>query len=142
MSSPERSTRRRKIILRCDTVRSCLIRSSPTHQTVSYLPIPSHQGFAPYRVDDPWTSAPDDYWLHPCDCAPPAWGMEKPVSLGCWGDFFPHLRVGSQFFQCAKSAASRRVASRRVVSSCTTLSLTLVSPKRVSEDDPNTTSLL
>ena len=38
------------------------------------------EGFAPMVVDDPYTSAPADYWLHPCECAPPAWGMEKPVN--------------------------------------------------------------
>ena len=38
------------------------------------------QGYAPVVVDDPYTSDPADYWLHPCDCAPPAWGMEKPVN--------------------------------------------------------------
>jgi hypothetical protein len=38
------------------------------------------QGYAPVVVDDPYTSDPADYWLHPCECAPPAWGMEKPVN--------------------------------------------------------------
>eukprot|EP00435_Cladocopium_sp_Y103_P000050 s4143_g1.t1 len=38
------------------------------------------EGYAPIVVDDPYTSDPADYWLHPCECAPPAWGMEKPVN--------------------------------------------------------------
>lgn len=38
------------------------------------------EGYAPVVVDDPYTSDPADYWLHPCECAPPAWGMEKPVN--------------------------------------------------------------
>ncbi|CAJ1356277.1 unnamed protein product, partial [Effrenium voratum] len=38
------------------------------------------EGLAPMVVDDPHTTAPADYWLHPCECAPAAWGMEKPVN--------------------------------------------------------------
>eukprot|EP00438_Fugacium_kawagutii_P002576 Skav219264 [mRNA] locus=scaffold1380:65462:76154:- [translate_table: standard] len=38
------------------------------------------KGYAPIVVDDPYTSGPEDYWLHPCECAPPAWGMDKPVN--------------------------------------------------------------
>ncbi|CAK9063338.1 Retinoschisin (Fragment) [Durusdinium trenchii] len=38
------------------------------------------EGFAPMVVDDPYTVEPADYWLHPCECAPAAWGMEKPVN--------------------------------------------------------------
>ena len=31
-------------------------------------------------LDDPGTPVVDDYWLHPCQCIPPAWGQEEPVT--------------------------------------------------------------
>ncbi|CAE7940472.1 unnamed protein product [Symbiodinium sp. KB8] len=30
-------------------------------------------------LDDPGTAQPADFWLHPCDCAPDAWGADLPV---------------------------------------------------------------
>lgn len=38
------------------------------------------EGYPPMVVDDPHSSEPADYWLHPCECAPTAWGMDKPVN--------------------------------------------------------------
>ena len=29
--------------------------------------------------DDPSTSQPNDFWLHPCDCLPQQWGTEWPA---------------------------------------------------------------
>ncbi|CAE8614700.1 unnamed protein product [Polarella glacialis] len=31
-------------------------------------------------VDDPNTVPAEDFWLHPCDCVPPAWGAGAPMS--------------------------------------------------------------
>ncbi|CAE7217216.1 ACBP2 [Symbiodinium sp. CCMP2592] len=30
-------------------------------------------------LDNPDTSGPEDYWLHPCDCAPKVWGDAPPM---------------------------------------------------------------
>ncbi|CAE7238357.1 unnamed protein product, partial [Symbiodinium sp. CCMP2456] len=42
-------------------------------------------------LDDPSTPEPADYWLHPCDCAPSAWGPELPVDP----QMFQHLPAAS-----------------------------------------------
>ena len=42
-------------------------------------------------LDDPSTAAAADFWLHPCDCAPPAWGTGLPVNP----DSFEHVPVDS-----------------------------------------------
>ncbi|CAE7235554.1 ACBP2, partial [Symbiodinium pilosum] len=34
----------------------------------------------PLIFDDPTTPQPDDYWLHPCDCIPPEWGLGWPAN--------------------------------------------------------------
>ena len=31
-------------------------------------------------LDDPTTDVVDDHWLHPCECAPPLWGQNLPVT--------------------------------------------------------------
>lgn len=38
------------------------------------------EGLPPLILDDPGTPEPSDYWLHPCDCAPPAWSTGAPVN--------------------------------------------------------------
>ncbi|CAJ1361638.1 unnamed protein product, partial [Effrenium voratum] len=38
------------------------------------------EGVPPMLVDDPFTSHMYDFHLHPCECAPEAWGMNKPVN--------------------------------------------------------------
>ncbi|CAE7331786.1 ACBP2, partial [Symbiodinium necroappetens] len=34
----------------------------------------------PLVFDDPTTLQPDDFWLHPCDCVPPGWGLGFPAN--------------------------------------------------------------
>ena len=34
----------------------------------------------PLVFDDPTTLQPDHYWLHPCDCVPPGWGLGFPAN--------------------------------------------------------------
>ena len=63
-----------------------------------------------------------DYWLHPCECAPPAWGMEKPVNPesfesvpGKSGNQFtpaPFELVAGQFVCPAKELLGQRRALR------------------------------
>lgn len=38
------------------------------------------EGLPSLVLDDPSTSDAADFWLHPCDCAPPAWGTDLPVN--------------------------------------------------------------
>ena len=74
-------------------------------------------------VDDPYTSDPADYWLHPCECAPPAWGMEKPVNPesfesvpGKSGNQFtpaPFELVAGQFVCPAKELLDNGVKQKR-----------------------------
>ena len=40
-------------------------------------------------LDDPSTLLADDFWLHPCDCIPPRWGSDSPVS-GVLTFFYKH----------------------------------------------------
>ncbi|CAE7204499.1 unnamed protein product [Symbiodinium sp. KB8] len=42
-------------------------------------------------LDDPGTTQLADYWLHPCDCAPDAWGPELPVDP----QMYEHLPANS-----------------------------------------------
>ena len=37
------------------------------------------EALQPLVFDDPSTSQPDDFWLHPCDCLPQQWGTEWPA---------------------------------------------------------------
>ena len=51
----------------------------------------------PLVFDDPSTAQPDDFWLHPCDCLPFAWGNAWPADAlslenippGSNGSFIP-----------------------------------------------------
>jgi len=49
------------------------------------------EGLPSLVLDDPSTAAAADFWLHPCDCAPPAWGTGLPVNP----DSFEHVPVDS-----------------------------------------------
>ena len=40
----------------------------------------------PMVVDDPSTKEVSDYWLHPCECAPHAWGPNAPLSPAAFED--------------------------------------------------------
>ena len=40
---------------------------------------PFQEALQPLVFDDPSTSQPDDFWLHPCDCLPQQWGTEWPA---------------------------------------------------------------
>ena len=44
------------------------------------IPEVEEEQLQPLVFDDPTTLQPDDYWLHPCDCVPPEWGMGYPVN--------------------------------------------------------------
>eukprot|EP00933_Yihiella_yeosuensis_P021070 TRINITY_DN16769_c0_g1_i1.p1 TRINITY_DN16769_c0_g1~~TRINITY_DN16769_c0_g1_i1.p1 ORF type:complete len:2816 (-),score=557.46 TRINITY_DN16769_c0_g1_i1:303-8750(-) len=63
----------------------CLGRSEPDYATLPCGPPPNITGalakatVQPMIVDDPATPEPADHWLHPCDCAPKAWGDKPPV---------------------------------------------------------------
>ena len=39
--------------------------------------------------DDPSTSQPHDFWLHPCDCVTPAWGPAWPANPESFEDIPP-----------------------------------------------------
>ncbi|CAE7335249.1 unnamed protein product [Symbiodinium natans] len=41
---------------------------------------PPEEGLPAFVIDDPSTEAPEDFWLHPCDCAPEAWGADLPMN--------------------------------------------------------------
>lgn len=43
------------------------------------FPEPEEEMLQPLVFDDPSTSQPDDFWLHPCDCLPQQWGSEWPA---------------------------------------------------------------
>ncbi|CAE7563028.1 unnamed protein product, partial [Symbiodinium necroappetens] len=47
-------------------------------------------------LDDPGTPVVDDYWLHPCQCIPPAWGQEEPVTAEALEDV-PAGSLGAGF---------------------------------------------
>lgn len=49
------------------------------------LPSASEEGLQPLMLDDPSTPEPEDFWLHPCDCIPPAWGEAAPVNGVAFG---------------------------------------------------------
>lgn len=38
------------------------------------------EGLPALILDDPSTAASADFWLHPCECAPSAWGTNSPVN--------------------------------------------------------------
>lgn len=38
------------------------------------------EGLPALILDDPSTAASADFWLHPCECAPSAWGTASPVN--------------------------------------------------------------
>ncbi|CAE7034947.1 ACBP2, partial [Symbiodinium sp. CCMP2592] len=71
------------------------------------LQSPEEEALPPMVVDDPSTPEAEDFWLHPCDCAPHAWGMEPPVDAeahekvpsGSRNEFIPKpfLLVEGQF---------------------------------------------
>ncbi|OLP80195.1 hypothetical protein AK812_SmicGene39424 [Symbiodinium microadriaticum] len=48
-------------------------------ETLHFLHEEDEEGQPSLVLDDPGTTQPADYWLHPCDCAPDAWGPELPV---------------------------------------------------------------
>lgn len=44
---------------------------------------------SPIVIDDPVTSDPADHWLHPCECAPTAWGKASPITPESFEDVPP-----------------------------------------------------
>eukprot|EP00913_Durusdinium_trenchii_P001278 g1177.t1 len=46
-------------------------------------------------IDDPSTSIPNDYSLHPCDCFPVSWGVHSPVTSQSFASVVPGS--GNQF---------------------------------------------
>ncbi|CAJ1369095.1 unnamed protein product [Effrenium voratum] len=50
------------------------------------------EGLAALVLDNPGTADLADHWLHPCDCAPPAWNTEEPVNK----ESFEELPAGNQ----------------------------------------------
>ena len=49
------------------------------------------EGVQTLVVDDPSTETINDYWLHPCQCAPPRWGQNLPVT----SDSYSAIPAGS-----------------------------------------------
>ena len=71
------------------------------------FPEAAEEALQPLIFDDPSTSQPQDFWLHPCDCLPMAWGSAWPADAASFenippasdGTFIPppFLIVSGQF---------------------------------------------
>ncbi|CAE7497806.1 unnamed protein product [Symbiodinium sp. CCMP2592] len=66
-----------------------------------------------FLVDDPTTTTPNDYSLHPCDCFPMSWGTNPPVSTESFmsvppegsNDFLPEaIPIVQGSFRCDQEA--------------------------------------
>ncbi|CAE8710998.1 unnamed protein product, partial [Polarella glacialis] len=53
------------------------------------VPEPADGQLQSLVFDDPSTQQTDDHWLHPCDCAPEAWGSQEPVNPGLFENIPP-----------------------------------------------------
>ena len=62
-------------------------------------------------LDDPATLTEDDFWLHPCQCVPSAWGNHPPVSP----DAYDEIPFGSRNVFQAPKLIKNQERKQRVV---------------------------